>query len=1043
MPTGSNKHSNDWENLDVLGGNVVSPRLHFIPYSNREQALTGYKGASPFYKLLNGNWKFHYAESVHDVPAGFYEENYKLDQWDTIPVPGNWQMNGYGKPLYSSSKYPFPIDPPNVPSENPVGCYVKQFTVSEDWGDKQIYLTFEGVDSAFHLWMNGTFIGYSQGSHCHSEFDVTKVVRQGQNVLAVQVYQWSDGSYLEDQDKWRLSGIFRGVYLTGVPKAHIHDVYAVAQLDQHLQDGVLDLSIKLQNLTGTCQHQSIKITLLDRDHVPILDHILDGIILGHDEQRTENIQLPVSAPQKWSAEDPYLYTLLLTLIDDHGNVLEVIPVNVGFRNIKVEDGQLFVNGRAITLKGVNRNEFDPQLGYVVTMESMIQDIKLMKQHNINAVRCSHYPNDTRWLDLCDRYGLYVIDEADLETHGFHFIGNEGHLSQNPEWEKAYVDRAVRMVERDKNHPSIIIWSLGNESGFGCNHGAMAEWIRKHEPTRPIHYERAREDELVDIVSVMYPSVDTIIEEGKKTGEQRPFLMCEFGHAMGNSVGNMKEYWEAIYRYPRLLGGFIWEWADHGILQRKETGEEWYAYGGDFDDHPNSGPFCIDGLLFPDRSLKASILEYKKVIEPVTIHSVEMKNGMVSVKNRYDFLSLDHLQMIWQLKSDGQTIQYGELPLYHVGPGEEKNIKVPYDQGLLKAGSENWLHIRMVLREDTLWADHGHEIAWEDLKIPSVKPIRIESPDRLKPIIFQEDGSTVFLTGDGFRVTFSKLDGCITGWDYMDIPLLKQGPRLNLWRAPLDNDVHLKKEWVEAGYDRLVSRLTTFSIHQSDENVVRVEASFTHGANGEGICFHSTCTYIITGEGQIDVETRLEPVKTRVLPSLPRFGMQIVMPDGFNEFKWFGLGPHECYSDRKESGKLGVYSGTVEEQFVPYIKPQENGNKSDVRWATVTNNLGVGLLFKGRSLLNASVSHYSVQDLTQAYNAIDLKGRKETFVNLDDEQSGIGNHSCGYAPTLQKYLVEAKERVFSYSISPISLEMSSPMQASKRIAVIEEGMSLNV
>ncbi|HEO8420913.1 TPA: DUF4981 domain-containing protein [Yersinia enterocolitica] len=1039
-----NRDIQDWENLSILGRNVEPPRAHFTPYHNLESALLEDKVLSPFYMLLSGQWHFQYANTPNEIPKGFYEENFNCDQWDTIQVPGNWQMQGYGRPLYSSSKYPFPIDPPFVPKQNPVGCYLKRFYLPEGWSNNRTHLVFEGVDSAFHLWINGKFIGYSQGSHLHSEFNITEALRTGENVVAVQVYQFSDGSYLEDQDKWRLSGIFRDVYLSGAPQVQIRDAYINTELDAQYQHAELKLNIEWNNNTHTIStSRNLRISLLDHKDRIILNQTEKEVILNPGEHRKEQLNLYVENPRKWTAEDPYLYKLLLTIVDEVGNIEEVVKFNVGFRSVHIKKGQLFVNGKVVILKGVNRNEFDPELGYVVTMESMIKDIKLIKQHNINAVRCSHYPNDTRWLDLCDQYGLYVIDEADLETHGFHFIGNEGHLSQNREWEHAYLDRVVRMVERDKNHPSIIIWSLGNESGYGCNHEAMAKWVRTHDATRLIHYERAREAEVVDIVSVMYPSLETVIEEGEKMDEKRPFLMCEFGHAMGNSVGNLKEYWEAIYKYPRLLGGFIWEWTDQGILQQKDSGEKWYAYGGDFDDHPNSGHFCIDGLLFPDRKLKASILEYKKVIQPVKIDIIDSTKGLVSISNYYHYLTLEHLRGIWKLNQDGKVIQQGELAPLSVSPGSKTILNIPFDSSLIKPGSEYWLHINFSLRENQLWAEHGHEVAWEDLSLPVLEKLEDLRRTNLPSLRRQEDNHTLTILGTNFKIEFSKENGRISEMEYLGVPLLKEGPKINLWRAPLDNDVNLKKDWVEAGYNRLESNQLSFSSNYVNDSTIRIDSFYTLGANGEGICFYLSNHYTIYGDGEIDVITSLKPVENRTLPPLPRFGVYLKMTDEFNQFDWFGLGPHECYSDRKESGKLGIYKGTVEEQFVPYIKPQENGNKAEVRWATLTNKLGIGLMFSGVPLINTSVHHYTTEDLTAAKNVVDLIKREETIVNIDDEQSGIGNHSCGYASTLSQYLLDTKERIFNFKMRPISLTLESPMNLRRKMVKSEKEVTINV
>jgi beta-galactosidase/beta-glucuronidase len=1050
----------DWNNLEVLGRNVERPHAEFIPYKDKESALQGRRGDTPYYKLLNGEWSFYYADTAAEAPQGFHERTFDCEDWNTIPVPSNWQMHGYGRPLYSSSKYPFPMDPPHIPAANPTGCYLTSFVLPKGWDNQQIFLTFDGVDSAFHLWVNGQLVGYSQGSHMPSKFNVTDYLQTGSNVLAVQVYQWSDGSYLEDQDKWRMSGIFRDVYLLARPKVQIQDVHVNTVLDEAYNHAELDLRVTLRN---SAQHEaaahSLGIVLLDSTNQTAAEHEAgERLLVQAGNHSTIAYKFPVSTPRKWSAEEPNLYTLLLTLYDEQQNTLEVVRIPVGFRTVEIKDSQLLVNGQPIILKGVNRNEFDPHLGFVVTEASMLKDIKLMKQHNINAVRTSHYPNDPRWLELCDRYGLYVIDEADLETHGFIFVGNEGHLSQDPVWEKAYLDRMIRMVERDKNYPSIVIWSLGNESGFGRNHDAMAAWVREFDPTRPVHYERAYDADLVDIVSAMYPSVDTVILEGQNTEEKRPYIMCEYAHAMGNSAGNLQEYWDAIYQYRRLLGGFIWEWADHGLIQTSESGEQSYAYGGDFGDYPNAGTFCLDGLLFPDRGLKSSILEYKKVIQPVVVKAMDMAEGSVKITNRYDFISLYHLQPLWSLRKDGETIQQKELPPLELPAGADQVISIPYEHALVQPDGEYWIHISFVLREHTLWAECGYEIAWADLPLPAKSAVQRILPIADMPILeVKETANTVGVRGQDFTLEFCKKSGTISKWESMGASLIQSGPKLNLWRAPLDNDVQLKKAWMAAGYDKLKENLRAISVCEVNRHVLEITCHFDHGADGLGMCFSSQSIYTIYGSGDVFITTHLKPrergsvperarsglhlsvdvmvamnaVFKKELPPLPRFGMQFKMPDTYNQFKWYGRGPHECYIDRKESGKLDIYDGTVEEQFVPYISPQENGNKADVRWAALTNPSGVGLLIVGLPLLNTSVHHYDTEDLTETKHVHQLTRRNETIVNLDQEQSGIGNESAGYAPTLPSYLMEPAERTFTYRLKPICFNSDSPADLSKQ------------
>lgn len=1044
----------DWQNMKVLQRNMEPPHAGLLPYTDTAAALDSERGASPYYLSLNGHWKFRYSESYYAAPAGFHESSYSVSEWESLPVPGNWQMHGYGRPQYSSSQYPFPVDPPYVPYDNPTGCYRRTFVLPEDWEGREQFIVFEGVDSAFHLWINGHSIGYGQGSHMHSEFRITPLLQPGENVIAVQVYQWSDGSYLEDQDKWRLSGIFRDVYLKSRSPVHIRDLTVRTEWDEERKDAKLRLRLHIRNYADaeSIPH-GVEIRLLDSHRRPVYAGSIEPLVIQAGEEKQVDTVVAVETPSKWSAEDPALYDLVLILKNGREPELEVQSMAVGFRDIEIHGGRLLVNGTPITLKGVNRNEFHPELGFAIPVESMIEDIRLMKQHNMNAVRCSHYPNDTRWLDLCDRYGMYVIDEADLETHGCHFIGNESRLAQDPEWEQHFLDRVIRMVERDKNHPSVIIWSLGNESGYGANHDSMADWVRKADPTRPIHYERAGEASVVDIVSRMYPSLDDIIEQGERTNDPRPFLMCEFAHAMGNAAGNLQEYWDAVYKYPRLLGGLIWEWADLGIKRQQGRDMDVYAYGGDFGDYPNSGSFCIDGLLFPDRKVKASLIEFKKVIEPVQVRLLDLQAGTIAVTNRYDFLSLDHLTVTWSLLHDGEIIEQGELPELDVPPGREAEASIPWTTELDRLAGECWLHIRFTLRKAERWAPAGHEVAWTDLMLPQPHSHQMQShqpqphqpqshqphqPQPLPVILLKsmpplktvQSEKDVTVEGYHFKLHMGKDSGRLAGFEYNGIPLLNSGPALQLWRAPTDNDKRQSKAWVKAGFRHIQSRVDDFSVRLHDNRAVQIAVQETLGAAGVGSCCTIQTLYTVYGTGDIVLAVRFFPQEG--LPPLPRLGMQMSLPASFNRFTWFGLGPHECYPDRKSSGRLGIHGGSVQEQFVPYIKPQENGNKSDVRWAAVTDSLGTGWFIGGMPLLDISVRHYSEEQLTAARNHADLIPLNETVVNMDYRQAPIGNYSCGEAPPLEKYLVLPEEMSFSLRLRPFSARERSPASLGKQL-----------
>jgi beta-galactosidase/beta-glucuronidase len=1026
----------DWQNPAVLAWQRQPAHASLLPYADAASALTGERSASPYFKLLNGHWQFYYAATPLELPEGFFAENYPqgANDWESIPVPSNWQMLGYGRPNYTNVAYPYPVDPPHVPQENPVGLYRHTFQLPADWDGKQVLLAFEGVDSAFYVWVNGQRIGYSQGAHLPSEFNITSYLHGGQNNLAVQVFQWSDGSYLEDQDMWRLSGIFRDVYLVAVPGVHLRDVRIRSLLDDRYTDGKLDLHLLVRNY-GAAATDGHKLTaqLLDAAGRLVFEGCAgESFTVGPGAEIALDLATPLKAVHKWSAEEPYLYSLLLTLLTVDGKVLEVQPFRVGFRRSEVRNGVFLFNGAPIKLQGVNRHETHPDLGHAVSYESMVQDITLMKQNNINTVRTSHYTNDPRWLDLCDRYGLYVMDEADLECHGFGLTGDIDWLSNNKDWEAAYVDRAERMVERDKNHASVTFWSLGNESGYGANHDAMAAWIRQADPTRLIHYEGAREAALVDIVSVMYPKVEYLETQGKRTDDGRPFFMCEYGHAMGNGPGNLKEYWEVIRAYPRLMGGCVWEWVDHSIRQYTEDGEEWFAYGGDFGDMPNDGDFCVDGLNFPDRMPYPGLIEYKKILEPVLTEAVDLKTGQLKITNRYAFISLAHLDGNWKVLRDGVVVQQGRLPRLEAPAGEAMLVTLPYR--LPPAGSaeaaDYWLDLTYRLGEDRLWAGRGHVLATAQFELPAPqKPVQSFKPAGLPRLEVEQDGRAIHLHGEDFHLVFDTFYGTPGSWEYQGAQLLTGGPQLNLWRAPTDNDIHIAKEWVAAGLDRLQARLERVELVRKLPQAAQIEVDTMLACYSRLPAFRASYHYTIFGSGDMLIDTHLTPLSK--LPNLARVGLQMRLPGALDRFTWYGRGPHENYVDRKESALVGVYSGTVQEQYVPYIFPQENGNKSDVRWATLTDAQGLGLLVVGMPLLNVGASHYSTENLTSAGHTFDLEELDETILSLDYRQCGLGSNSCGPGP-LQKYLIEPVEISFSLRLRPFSANAHSAMRLSRQM-----------
>ncbi len=1028
---------NDWENPQLLSRRREPARAALVPYADAESALTGERGASPFFKLLNGAWSFYYAPSPMLLPTGFTAEDYDAGQWDTLPVPSNWQMHGYGTPNYTNVAYPYPVDPPHVPQENPVGLYRRTFRLPSSWDGTQVMLVFEGVDSAFYVWVNGQQVGYSQGAHLPSEFNITSYLHAGENTLAVQVFQWSDGSYLEDQDMWRLSGIFRDVYLLAVPEVHLRDARVRTRLDAAYTDAVLEIQATVTSYGAAAAGLHVLARLLDaEDRVVGEAPVGEAIRVDAGGEAIVATEIPVAAPRKWSAEEPYLYTLLLSLLAPDGMVTAVQRINVGFRTVEVRDQQLLINGVPVKLQGVNRHDTHPDLGHAVSLESMVRDITLMKQHNVNTVRTSHYPNDPRWYDLCDRYGLYVVDEADLECHGFCFTADFNRISDDPVWEAAYVDRAVRMVERDKNHPSIIFWSLGNEAGYGRNHVAMAAWIHANDPTRLVHYEgatggaenNAHTLDVVDVVSTMYPGVDWLITQGQRTDDPRPFFLCEYAHAMGNGPGNLKEYWEAIRTYPRLIGGCIWEWVDHGIRQCTDAGEEWFAYGGDFGDHPNDGNFCIDGLNSPDRVPHSGLLEYKKIIEPVAVEPVDLRAGTVKIINRYAFTSLNRFHGAWQVLRDGEVLQQGVLPALEVPAGGALTVTLPYALPAAVPGAECWLNLSFTLAGETLWAPRGYELAWAQLALPVETPaVPLITLAEMPALTVAESAAEIVISGDEFRLVFDKHAGVIATWEHQGMRLLTAGPRFHAWRAPTDNDVHLAREWRKFGLDRLISRCDRIALTATCPQAVCIEVDSVLG--GYSLTPAFTCRYRYTayGTGDLLIDTQIIPAAG--LPHLPRLGLQMRLPGDFDQFAWYGRGPHESYIDRQESAKVGVYRGSVQEQYVPYVFPQENGNKTDVRWAAVTDLHGAGLLAMGMPLLNVSAHHYTTEDFTNAKHTFELMPRDETILNLDYRQGGLGSNSCGPGP-LEQYLLQPVETRFTVRLKPLLSDALSPMRASR-------------
>ncbi len=1015
----------DWENPDVVGINKEPGHCTLIPYPNVETALKAERKSSQFYKSLNGNWKFHWVDKPADRPVDFYKPDYDVSTWNLIPVPSNWQMHGYGIPIYLNVPYPFPPNPPHIPHDyNPVGSYRRKFTIPADWNDRRIFLHFDGVKSAFYIWINGQKVGYSQDSMTPAEFDITQYLKSGENTIAVEVYRWSDGSYLEDQDMWRLSGIYRNVYLFAAPQVHINDFFVRTDLDDSYTDATLMIRPKITNYTGeSVEGWTVEAQLYDPNKEPVLTEPLTrsvSSIINEKYPQRDNVKFAlleqkISNPKKWSAEIPNLYTLVLSLKDAEDNTIEVESCRVGFREVEIKEGQLLINGRSIKLFGVNRHEHDPDHGRAIPLSRMIQDIKLLKQNNINAVRTSHYPDDPTWYDLCDEYGIYLIDEANLESHGL-----KGYLSNVPGWHNAFVERAIRMVERDKNHPSVIFWSLGNETGCGPNHAAMSGWIKQYDPTRPIHYEGAAGDPVdypyVDMISRMYARIPEIIRLATSTNDNRPMVLCEYAHAMGNSVGNLKEYWDAIRAHKRLIGGFIWDWADQGLRKKSPDGKEFWAYGGDFGDKPNDGNFCCNGLVQPNRKPNPSLYEVKKVYQRIHVLPVDILAGQFHLYNEYDFIDLDFTNINCELTADGRIIQKGTLPKLSLPPGAKRELQLNFKKPDFQPDTEYWLKIFFTLADDTSWARRGHIVAWDQFKVPfNVPKAPVINLNTLPSLELKETDRNITVTGDDFELVFAAESGTLDSFIFNQKQLIASPPVPNFWRAPIDNDEGNKMPerlgiWRKAGPDRTVK---VVKAEQLRPQVVRIttQADIPVGTNST-----YTNTYTVYGSGDIIIDSNFAPHGDN-LPDLPRFGLQMAVPVRFNKLTWFGLGPHENYWDRKTGAALGLYSGNVNELIHRYVRPQENGNRSDVRWMALTDPNSVGIVAVGMPTIDVSAWPFTMQALEEAKHIHEPNLGDTITVNLDYRQMGVGGDDSWGARTHPEYTLPAKPYRYRFRLMP--------------------------
>ena len=1000
----------DWQNPEITQIGREPARVTLFPYATEAQAKKAQRAFSPYYKSLNGSWDFYYSDEGV-CPDGFEAVGFGVEDWDALDVPGNWQMSGYDIPQYTNVVYPIPLDPPFVPDDNPVGLYRRWFHLPSTWKDGRVYLNFDGVNGAFYVYVNGAKVGFSKVSHMPAEFEITNFVHEGENLVAVEVHKWSDATYLEDQDFWRLSGIFRDVYLLGVPQTHIRDLRADATLDESYEDGLLTVCADVTSPEGA----KLAFTLYDGEKA-----VHTGCA---DAEATVKYEVRVPAVKKWTAETPNRYALAVNVLSG-GEVIEAARVMIGFKKVEIRDRQLFVNGVSIKLKGVNRHDTHSQLGHVTPMESLLRDVQLMKQMNVNCVRTSHYPNDPRWLDLCDEYGLYVVDETDLECHGAQMgrwmTGDEGMVfdfSGSPEWKKAYVDRAERMVCRDRNHPSIIMWSLGNESFYGENHAAMYARIRELDPSRPIHYEGDRENhQSSDVVSVMYPAVEVVIREGE-SDDPRPYFMCEYAHAMGLGPGSLEEYWQAIYKYPRLIGGCVWEWVDHGMEVLTEDGDTYYAYGGDFGDTPNDGNFCVDALNYPDRTPHTGLWALKKALEPVKFELTE--DGRLRVSNLYAFTSLDHLNAAWRLMVDGVSVESGRLDISGLAPMGEKTVALPCE---VPASGEAYLDVTVTEALDRKWVKAGHEVARTQMRLasePEIETALISDMEALN-VLEDEEESILSVEGADFDVWFDTRLGEMISWVVDGNELIERAPRANFFRAPTDNDKHVMEQWKKFGLDCLLPKLRDFKAETVRPGCVRVTATHVYSACNRLPLIETVAKWTIFGNGDVRLSVDYTPLRES-LPPLPRMGVQLHVPGAYDRVEWYGRGPIESYPDIRAAAYIGTYQMTVDDTHEPYVRPQENGAHADTRAFALTDALGFGLLFISEKAaeegFSFTVHNYTDQMLDEAKHQPELEALEETVVSIDWRHGGIGSNSCGPEPQ-EKYKLYLREtQTLTFTMRP--------------------------
>ncbi len=1020
MYTAAQWENSEWENPEIFQINRADPTASFYKYPDAASAIKNESWQnSPLYQSLNGTWKFYYADSVSARPTDFYKSDFDLRGWDTIAVPSNWEMKGFGIPVYTNIKYMFPANPPFIPHNiNNNGSYKRDFDISEDWNGKDIYLHFAGVSGAMYVWLNGEFVGYNEGSKTAAEFNISKLAKPGKNSIAVQVLRWSDASYMEDQDFWRLSGIERDVYVYATNKVSLRDFRVISDLENNYKDGLLDLNLKVQNSSDAAIKQLVDVKLLD------------GTTEVYSESKTVNfspgntaLNFSKTIPniKSWNAEQPNLYTLVITI---NG---ESTAVKVGFRNVQINNAQLLVNGIPILIKGVNLHDHDEKKGHVVSEELTVKDMEIMKQNNINAIRTCHYPKNPFFYRLADQYGFYVVDEANIETHGMGVTQDikkdpskkDNHPAYLPSWKAAHLDRTIRMFERDKNHASVIIWSLGNEAGNGQNFFTTYKWLKDHDNTRPVQYEGAVGMVNSDIEAPMYWKIEQM-ENYVKTVGTKPLIQCEYAHAMGNSLGNFQDYWDVIESYPTMQGGFIWDWVDQGILSQNDAGEDYWGYGGDLGGAhlQNDNNFCLNGIVNPDRTAHPALFETKKVYQYVKFKATDIASGAIEIKNMYDFTNLKTLDFSWKLLENGLEVSSGNLPKIDLEPYQTVNLNLELPQ--LENGSSDY-HINLYAKtsEASALVPKAHIMAYEQIQLQK-GDFFTKSSSQGTINTFKTDSSLV-VTNDIFKLEFNSKTGVLQTIDYGNGNLLKKGITPNFWRAITDNDFGFKMPQKLGAWKAASNTQELMSLVEqtTKDKSVKLKAAYNLPDAKDA---KVEVDYLVYSNGDIQVTTRLLVADAK-LPMLPRFGTNFIINQEFDQVNYLGRGPHENYQDRKTSALVGQYEAKVSDLYFPYSRPQENGYKTDTRWVRFTNSAGTGIEITAPKHFSFSAHHqynddFDAGEQKKQRHTTDIIKRDLVNINIDSAQMGVGGDTSWGAMPHKAYQIKAEPMEFSYVISPI-------------------------